>query len=928
MRLKILVLQLIVFSSFLAGAGHGFAVLPGRTHISSPFEMARPAVIGQSVGSPLANATVYDILQDEKGFVWVATSEGAYKVEGTRWIPFPLPPEARSSPVRAIEQTRDGSLWFGLETGGLWNCKGANWTVWNRENGLPGDRVNALLEASDGSLWAACSEGLARVQGGAWTVFDDGDGLPGNCCWKVRELHDFHGHPQIWTATARGVAVLRGSLFVSPGRIQGIGKDLPEDAYSDVAETIARDGTRCYWTNACHRGIYQWDGKNWILHAAVHGMRGGAFTAMTATYSPYGEPSLWVASNEEGLYHFEKGIWSRYSPAELGAGGVCSLKANPSGQPTLWIGGRGAGLLSLDMQGWRLLGQKTGLSQQEVTCVASVQDGVEGKAFWLGTGRGIFRWKDSQWSTDSKVGGLPGLRANSMYVQPDRGEGLCVWVTTAHGISCWRKGKWRHFTAIDGIPATPTWNIREILDEVGQPVIAAANEGGLLIYRAGRWTVETRENGLPHEWVTDICQTSGKQGERLTWLATRGGGIVYREKGQWIPCNKGLDGPAVSRLLITHCKNGTPYLWAATLGKGIARLNAHRIHEGWQVFDVSHYPMMLSDYFYHMEKDGGECFYGNTNRGIARFRIREVNGVPTPVVIDNFTQGDGLPTPGHLFTPHLDPDGYLWFGSLKGAIVLDTNQESSVASLPVPFLQRVLADGVEVDASGAIQFRHGQRNMIFEYFLPFHHRPEDTTYRSQIVGLERGPGPWFPENRRVIAGITPGEYVMRVWARDFRGRISDPLEIPFMVQFSPWRRTWALVLYFLAAAGGIAGFFHVRELLLKRRNAELEMLVAQRTRELERSNEGLLQLNQQHMEAIEDLNNALMEVKTLQGIIPICMECKKIRDDAGYWNQLEAYMSKHSGLKFSHGYCPECAEAALQALEEYKSQTPPIKWVW
>jgi len=58
---------------------------------------------------------------------------------------------------------------------------------------------------------------------------------------------------------------------------------------------------------------------------------------------------------------------------------------------------------------------------------------------------------------------------------------------------------------------------------------------------------------------------------------------------------------------------------------------------------------------------------------------------------------------------------------------------------------------------------------------------------------------------------------------------------------------------------------------------------------------------------IKELQQALASIKTLSGLIPICASCKKIRDDQGYWNQLEAYISEHSGAEFSHGICPECA---------------------
>ena len=59
---------------------------------------------------------------------------------------------------------------------------------------------------------------------------------------------------------------------------------------------------------------------------------------------------------------------------------------------------------------------------------------------------------------------------------------------------------------------------------------------------------------------------------------------------------------------------------------------------------------------------------------------------------------------------------------------------------------------------------------------------------------------------------------------------------------------------------------------------------------------------------IKNLTHALEEIKTLQGLLPICSFCKNIRDDKGYWNQIEAYISEHSEAEFSHGICPECSK--------------------
>ena len=65
---------------------------------------------------------------------------------------------------------------------------------------------------------------------------------------------------------------------------------------------------------------------------------------------------------------------------------------------------------------------------------------------------------------------------------------------------------------------------------------------------------------------------------------------------------------------------------------------------------------------------------------------------------------------------------------------------------------------------------------------------------------------------------------------------------------------------------------------------------------------------QERERLISELREALAKVKKLSGLLPMCASCKKIRDDKGYWNQLEAYVRDHSEADFSHGICPECAK--------------------
>ena len=85
---------------------------------------------------------------------------------------------------------------------------------------------------------------------------------------------------------------------------------------------------------------------------------------------------------------------------------------------------------------------------------------------------------------------------------------------------------------------------------------------------------------------------------------------------------------------------------------------------------------------------------------------------------------------------------------------------------------------------------------------------------------------------------------------------------------------------------------------------ELAAIALQNSRNLDKR----IYAEKQREIVIDDLKNALAHVKRLSGLLPICMHCKKIRDDKGYWNQLESYIEDNSDAGFSHGICDECLE--------------------
>lgn len=94
---------------------------------------------------------------------------------------------------------------------------------------------------------------------------------------------------------------------------------------------------------------------------------------------------------------------------------------------------------------------------------------------------------------------------------------------------------------------------------------------------------------------------------------------------------------------------------------------------------------------------------------------------------------------------------------------------------------------------------------------------------------------------------------------------------------------------------------------LRRKNNALQSEIAER-RQVEKDKERLIQ----------ELREALENVRKLRGLLPICAYCKKIRDDQGYWNQLESYISQHADVTFTHSVCPECSKKIYAELKAFK----------
>jgi hypothetical protein len=114
-------------------------------------------------------------------------------------------------------------------------------------------------------------------------------------------------------------------------------------------------------------------------------------------------------------------------------------------------------------------------------------------------------------------------------------------------------------------------------------------------------------------------------------------------------------------------------------------------------------------------------------------------------------------------------------------------------------------------------------------------------------------------------------------------------------------KVYAIPFIFGGSAGLAIGF---KQMSLQTQNDQLMQAIEN----LQESNKILAEVNQDLEKRTKELEESFAEIKRLQGIIPICAECKKVQDEDGQWKPVELYVQNHSAAQFSHGVCPICAK--------------------
>jgi ligand-binding sensor domain-containing protein len=237
----------------------------------------------------------------------------------------------------------------------------------------------------------------------------------------------------------------------------------------------------------------------------------------------------------------------------------------------------------------------------------------------------------------------------------------------------------------------------------------------------------------------------------------------------------------------------------------------------------------------------------------------------------------------------------VWVGTAAGLVRYEAGNPEPREAPPKTHILHLLQGERRVETpSGEMKpIPAGESSLAFRVAVPSYRNEGQMKIQVRLLGIENGWRDLDAPLARYPA-LRGGTYRFEARAVNPEGEIGPVTSLGFQVRPPWWRSWWALSLEGLSIAAAVLLILRARLAVLARSKAELEVLVAKRTEELRLRN--------------EELSTALGNVKQLSGLLPICASCKKIRDDGGYWNQLEQYISDHSEVGFSHGICPDCVE--------------------
>jgi ligand-binding sensor domain-containing protein/signal transduction histidine kinase len=761
---------------------------------------------------------------------------------------------------------------------------------WGSDKGFPGGPVSSIAQSADGYLWIGADKGLVRFDGLTFRLFDPS----GPSVRAAPAVLGVAAAPDgsIW-ARLRGAALVRYQHGTFQNMLPAIG--LPDSvvtalvrtdddtillatlgqgaiAYrggrsTPIAAPIAMPSSSFVISIAVTRDGDTWLGTRDAGLVRVHGDR---VTRLTEGLPDLKINALLAAENGDLWIGTDKGI-ARWSGRDVTRSGIPdalhdlpTLAMIRDRQSNVWIAAGPRGLVRASRTGVSIAGR-----QHPGAHVASVFEDRDG-SLWVGTDRGIERWRDPVFTTFSVREGLPSDAVGPVYVDPlqrtwfapttgglywihdgavrrisegglDKdviysihgGSDGDVWVGRQRGGLTRLRGKALavdHFTHADGLAQDSVYAVHRARDGA---IWAGTLSGGASRFKDGQFTTYDTSSGLAANTVPAIADTR----DGTMWFATPNG-LSARSRGGWrrYSVDDGLPSNDVNTLF----EDRDGILWVGTAA-GLAFLQAGTLR---QPRDA---PARLRSSVLGLAEDrAGGLWVATVDRVLRVTREALLQGAVGDGDLREYGVTDGLialeGVKRHR-TVVADSRGRIWFALNRGLSMADAMRVNAPALPALTHVEDVSADGTPYDVRKPIAIPSSRRRIAFGYAGLSLSVPERVRFRYRLDGFDRDWSNPVTERQAVYTNLGPGEYRFRVMASNSDGLWNGGEAIlPFVIQPMFWQT--ASFRFGAVLLCGVAGWglyrLRVRQ-VARQLSGRFEERLAERTRIAQELHDTLLQ---------------------------------------------------------------------------------------
>jgi ligand-binding sensor domain-containing protein/serine phosphatase RsbU (regulator of sigma subunit) len=796
----------------------------------------------------LPQSSVYTMLQDKSGNIWVGTMNGVSRYNGLNFENFNKKDGLAENRVTSSCADKDGNIWFGHWSGGItkYDVK-----IKKFAEVLPGKyklskTITSIISDKKGNIWFGTEgQGLLKLENNNFTLYTTKEGLASDAVTALMENKD----GVIWIGTSKGITHYKSKL--TP-----FNASFPSQSIT----SLFCDNESNIWVGTSDYGIIRINAANKLL--SIYNTSHGLASNNVITIYQANNGSIFIGTYDGGVSKYlpqleannYKGAIFQTISTQHGLSNNRVLSIIQDREKNIWIGTFFNLNQYFDEQ-FEIFGENEGLPN---SLVWSIIEGANND-FWLGTEGGLFQFiPDAYASADSVKKGMKSLLGkpeenkdkvpyrfirhtgkdkqvlNTSALYRDIKEN--IWFTDfGDGVSRLNPttGEIKHYTTENGLPVNEVYCING--DKNGN-VWIGTNKGGLLKFdiNSEEFVQFTTDNGISSNQIYTMYRDTK---DRMWFGALSGGLTLYDPSNP--PKSGGLfkvyseKNGYSSKFTICITEDGQGNMWFGTFDKGIYKYDPLALLEnnGELFKKYSTAEGLSSNTPFLMVADEKSNLWVGSGLGIDKFDLRNE-------VVKHYEREDGFL--GVEINPNAvckDHDDNLWFGSIIGLVKYNSRLERSNLIEPVTSIKNPRLFFQTVDIPENHIFSWTQNHFTFDFVGTSLTNPKRVKYRYMLEGVDKEWSPVVRENSVSYPNLQPGEYTFKVRSCNNDG-IWNTTPITFHFVISPpfWRTNWFYIVLGILIFSTIIFFIKLRERVLRKENILLEKKVTERTEVISKQN--------------------------------------------------------------------------------------------